>query len=180
MNAALILILTFGILIIKIIWIRTELKFSKKRFNLEMLKTNGIEVLILVLQILAAVFTPLPHTPLSSLVTITGILLYAGGFFLAMWARTTMSKSWGVPGEHAAKQNKLVTTGPFSFSRNPIYIGFLMLYFGFAFAIQSWLIILRIPLAIYFYKSALREEKNLEKIFGKEYLAYKTRVPRFL
>jgi protein-S-isoprenylcysteine O-methyltransferase Ste14 len=176
----LITILTLGIIIIKTIWIRTEIKFSKDRINFDMIKTNAVEAAILILQILAAIYTPLPQGPLSSLITVSGVGMYIGGFILAIWAKNTMSKSWGVPGEHHKKQSKLVTDGPFSFSRNPIYLAFMMLYFGFAIAIQSWLIILRIPLAIYFYKSAVREEKNLEKIFGQEYTDYKKRVPRFI
>ncbi len=180
MNTVLIIVLTLGILIIKAVWIRTELKFSKERFNLQMIKTNAVEALILILQILAAIFTPLPQSSFTHVLVIAGIVMYVSGFVLAFWSRAVMSKSWGVPGEHVAKQNKLVTTGPFSFSRNPIYLAFLLLYFGFAAAIQSWLIILRIPLVIYFYKSTLREEKNLEKMFGKEYVDYKARVPRFI
>lgn len=179
MNTILIIVLTIGIIIIKAVWICTELRFSKERFNMQMLKTNGIEALILLLQILSAIYTPLPKTPFTQMLVVAGIAMYISGFILAFWARAVMSKSWGVPGEHAAKQNKLVTTGPFSFSRNPIYLAFLLLYFGFAAAIQSWLIILRIPLAIYFYKSTLKEEKNLEKLFGKGYTEYKARVPRF-
>ncbi len=176
----LIALLTLGIVIIKVLWIRTEIKFSKERINFDMIKTNFVEAAILVLQILAAIFTPIPQTPFSFLITIAGVAMYIGGFILAIWAKNTMSKSWGVPGEHHKKQDKLVTEGPFGFSRNPIYLAFMMIYFGFAIAIQSWLIILRIPLAIYFYKSAVREEKNLEKIFGKEYTDYKKRVPRFI
>lgn len=180
MSTALIVILTLGIILIKAEWIKTELKFSKSRFNAEMFKTNAVEALILVLQILAAIYTPIPQTPFTWLIVLAGVSMYLAGAILAIWAKTTMSRSWGVPGVHEKKQDKLVTEGPFAFSRNPIYVGFLMLYFGYAIAIQSWLIILRIPLAIYFYKSSVREEKNLEKIFGKEYVAYKKRVPRFL
>lgn len=180
MNTELIIVLTLGIIIIKTIWIRTELRFSKDRLNFDMIKTNGIEAAILILQILAAIFMPIPQGPFSWLITVSGIGMYVGGFILAIWAKNVMSKSWGVPGVHAKKQDKLVTEGPFGFSRNPIYLAFIMLYFGFAIAIQSWLIILRIPLAIYFYKSAIREEKNLEKIFGKPYLTYKKQVPRFI
>ncbi|MBA3723770.1 MAG: isoprenylcysteine carboxylmethyltransferase family protein [Candidatus Levybacteria bacterium] len=176
----LITLLTLGIIIIKVLWIRTELRFAKERLNFEMLKTNSIEALILILQILAAIYMPLPQGPLSLLITVSGIGMYLGGFILAIWAKNVMSKSWGVPGVHHKKQDKLVTDGPFGFSRNPIYLAFIMLYFGFAIAIQSWLIILRIPLAIYFYKSAKKEEENLAKIFGKEYLDYKKRVPLFI
>jgi protein-S-isoprenylcysteine O-methyltransferase Ste14 len=176
----LIVVLTLGIIVIKAIWIQTEIKFSRDRVNLQMIKTNTVEAAILLLQILAAIFTPIPQGPLSWLITVTGVAMYVGGFVLAIWAKNVMSKSWGVPGVHEKKQDKLVTSGPFSFSRNPIYLAFIMLYFGFAIAIQSWLIILRIPLAIYFYKSAKREEVNLNKIFGKEYQSYKKRVPLFI
>jgi protein-S-isoprenylcysteine O-methyltransferase Ste14 len=180
MNSLFIAALTLGIIIIKALWIRTEIRFSRQRINAEMIKTNSVEALILLLQILAAIYTPILKTPFTTVLVIIGTVMYVAGFALALWAKNTMQTSWGVPGEHAAKQNKLVTTGPFSFSRNPIYLGFLMLYFGYALAILSWLIILRIPLAIYFYKSAKREEINLEKMFGKEYVEYKKRVPLFI
>lgn len=180
MNIILLVLLTLGIIIIKTVWIRTELHFSKKRFNLTMVKTNGIEALIIVLQILASIYTPVPKTPFNGILIVVGTLMYIVGYILAFWGRTSMSKSWGIPGEHVAKQNKLITTGPFAFSRNPIYIGFLLIYFGYAAAILSWLIILRIPLAFYFYKSAKLEEKKLEHMFGKQYLDYKAKVPRFI
>jgi protein-S-isoprenylcysteine O-methyltransferase Ste14 len=180
MNYLLIYILTFGIVLIKIIWIRTEIQFSSERINLQMFKTNLVEALILILQIAAALFLPFPNTPLNPVIIICGVAMYIVGFILAFWGRLTMQQSWGVPGEHAAKQDKLVTTGPFAFSRNPIYLGFILIYFGFAAAILSWLIILRIPLVYYFYKSALREEKNLANKFGKEYLDYKKRVSLFI
>lgn len=180
MNATLLILLTLGIVVIKAIWIQTELKFSKKRFNFQMFKTNGIEALIIIVQILAALFTPLPKTPFNNVLVFIGTAMYIVGYILAFWSKSTMSKSWGIPGEHASKQNKLVITGPFAFSRNPIYVAFLLIYFGYAAAILSWLIILRIPLAFYFYKSAIQEEKKLEQIFGKQYLAYKAKVPRFI
>ena len=180
MNYLLIYILTFGIVLIKIIWIRTEIQFSSERINLQMFKTNLVEALILILQIAAALFLPFPNTPLNPVIIICGVVMYIVGFILAFWGRHTMQQSWGVPGEHVDKQDKLVTSGPFAFSRNPIYLGFILIYFGFAAAILSWLIVLRIPLVYYFYKSALREEKNLANKFGKEYLDYKKRVSLFI
>jgi protein-S-isoprenylcysteine O-methyltransferase Ste14 len=180
MTAIFIAALTIGIIAIKTIWIRTEIHFSRERVNAQMFKTNAIEALIIILQILASIYTPIPKTPFNSAIIFTSIVAYIIGSILALWGRNTMSKSWGIPGVHSAKQNKLVTTGPFAFSRNPIYLGFLLLYFGYAAAILSWLIILRIPLAIYFYKSAKKEEINLEKKFGKEYVEYKSRVPLFI
>ncbi len=180
MTALFIAALTVGIIIIKTIWIKTEIRFSRKRVNAQMFKTNAVEAAIIILQILAAVYIPFPATPFNSAIIIVGTACYFIGAFLALWGRKTMSQSWGIPGEHVAKQDKLVTTGPFAFSRNPIYLGFLLLYFGYAAALLSWLIILRIPLSLYFYKSAKKEEVNLEKKFGKEYREYKRRVPLFI
>lgn len=180
MNTLYITVLTAGIIIIKAFWIRTEIHFSKERINFEMFKTNAVEALIIILQILTAIYTPLPKSLFTGILMIIGLIMYVLGLVLAVWGRNTMKQSWGVPGEHAEKQNKLVTKGPFAFSRNPIYLGFLLLYFGYAAAILSWLIILRIPLAMYFYRSAKKEEINLEKMFGKDYVEYKKRVPLFI
>jgi protein-S-isoprenylcysteine O-methyltransferase Ste14 len=176
----LIIILTLAVVAIKIVWIRTELKFSKERFNAQMVKTNAVEAAILVLQILAAYITPFPYTRFNEIIIASGVMMFILGTILVFWAKNTMQQSWGVPGEHADKQSALVMNGPFAFSRNPIYVGFLLIYFGYAIAILSWLIVLRIPLALYFYKSAVMEEKLLEKKFGEKYLQYKKKVPQFI
>lgn len=179
-NTNLILILLSGIILLKIFWLYTEVKFSKSRVNATMLKTNLIEAVILALTALQAIYFPLPSTPFDQLILLSGVIMYATGAILALWARLTMNNVWGIPGQHAAKQNALITSGPFQFSRNPIYLGFLLIYFGFAIAIVSYFVLLRIPLLIYFYKSARTEEKILEKNFGKKYLSYKSKTPLFL
>lgn len=173
----LIAVLLLGIILIKIFWIYTEIKYFKNRLNLKMLKTNSVEAVILILQIVAALLLPIPNNTAGEFIRILGIIMYVTGMIAALWARFTMNKVWGIPGEHAAQQNELITTGPFALSRNPIYFGFVLIYFGFAFAIGSWLFFLRIPLLLYFYRSAKKEEKLLEKRFGEKYLKYKASVP---
>lgn len=176
----LLILMTVGIVLIKIFWIASEIKYFKQRLNWTMLKTNLVEAFILFLQILVVFILPLPKTPFDGFILWFGFALYLVGVVLAVWGRLTMNSVWGIPSEHHKQQNRLVTDGPFAFSRNPIYVGFILIYFGFCIAIKSWLIVLRIPLLIYFYKSAHREEKLLEKTFGKEYSDYKKRVPLFL
>lgn len=177
----LLIILTLGIIIIKLIWIKTEISYFKSRINFTMLKTNVVEVLILILQILAAYITPLPKTSLDGIIITIGVVGYVAGFVFALWGRQSMRHVWGIPGhDDPARQDTLVTSGAFSISRNPIYVGFTLIYLGFAIAIKSWLIILRIPLLIYFYRSAVKEEKIMEQKFGEKYLRYKAKVPRFL
>ena len=76
----------------------------------------------------------------------------------------------------------LVATGPYRFTRNPIYIGFVLAYFGFAIMLTSmWVLLLLIPvLAILQRGVVLREEVYLKRQFGDAYRKYKARVPRWL
>lgn len=76
----------------------------------------------------------------------------------------------------------LVENGPYRFSRNPIYIGLLLIYFGLATALTSVWALLFLPalLAVVHYGIVLREESYLTKKFGAAYKSYQARVPRWL
>jgi protein-S-isoprenylcysteine O-methyltransferase Ste14 len=77
-------------------------------------------------------------------------------------------------------ETKLATTFPFSFSRNPMYLGGVIMCF-------SWSLLQRSPLAAVlsvFLLAVLNhkvkiEELNLARVFGDEYLQYKSSVRRF-
>jgi len=174
-------ILTLGILAIKILWVATEPRRWKDRFSKKMITSNLIEAIILELQLISAIFFPFPTFGYAKYIIIFGTVVYIIGMVFALWARVVMKHTWGFPTEKEKKrQDFLAVTGPFRVSRNPIYVGFILIYFGFAIAIQSWFFFLRFPMVWYFYKSVLQEEKNLEEMFGKEYKDYMKRVPRFL
>ncbi len=172
--------MVIGIIIMKSVWIIDEIRLFKSRLNFTMLKTNVIEVGILALQILQVYYFPFPATEFDGLIMILGIVIYAIGMFFAFWGKYSMNRVWGIPGMHSAKQNKVVTSGAFALSRNPIYVGIILIFLGFSIAIRSWLIILRLPLFIYLYRSIKKEEKILEDEFGKDYIEYKSKTPRFL
>tara|TARA_Y100000310_G_C20530024_1_gene737947 strand:+ start:194 stop:658 length:465 start_codon:yes stop_codon:yes gene_type:complete len=78
--------------------------------------------------------------------------------------------------------SKIVTDGPFHYSRNPIYVGLSIGYLGFAPMFISYWILILFP--AYFLTMTFgvikREEKYLEKKFGQEYLDYKRKVGRWL
>jgi protein-S-isoprenylcysteine O-methyltransferase Ste14 len=76
----------------------------------------------------------------------------------------------------------LVTTGPFRFSRNPLYVALTLCYLGIAIAAQSlWaLALLPLVLAVMQYGVIYREERYLEDRFGAEYVLYKERVRRWI
>jgi protein-S-isoprenylcysteine O-methyltransferase Ste14 len=77
---------------------------------------------------------------------------------------------------------RLVTYGVFSWSRNPLYNGNFLIWMGFV--VMSgvlWFLPVAIVLFAAEYSFIVRyEEGVLESIFGNEYLAYKSRTPRWL
>jgi protein-S-isoprenylcysteine O-methyltransferase Ste14 len=76
----------------------------------------------------------------------------------------------------------LVTTGPFRFTRNPMYVGFALLYAGLAVWLDVIWALIVLPLVIVAVDRIViaREERYLERRFGDEYVAYKQRVRRWL
>jgi protein-S-isoprenylcysteine O-methyltransferase Ste14 len=110
-----------------------------------------------------------------------GIIPIAKGIVLCLWAiglfrtrRTTVLPF--------ARSSVLVTSGPFRFTRNPIYLGVVLMVLGFALLLGS-LGALAGPLgcfALFNYVHIPAEEKVMLVVFGDEYTAYKRRVRRWL
>jgi protein-S-isoprenylcysteine O-methyltransferase Ste14 len=84
-----------------------------------------------------------------------------------------------IPGEPSAV---LLESGPYRFTRNPIYIGFVIFYFGLAIMLTSaWMLLLLIPVLIILQRGVVeREEAYLQAKFGEAYRKYLARVPRWL
>lgn len=76
----------------------------------------------------------------------------------------------------------MVTNGPYRFTRNPMYLGFTLLYLGAAFWVNTaWpVILLPLVLAVMHYGVIVREEAYLERVFAEEYRTYRQRVRRWL
>ena len=81
-----------------------------------------------------------------------------------------------------ASPNLLLTGGPYAFSRNPMYLGWGLIYLGIGLAVNSaWILALFIPVVAYVHFVDIRkEERRLEEQFGDEYLEYQRRVRRYL
>ncbi len=76
----------------------------------------------------------------------------------------------------------IVTTGPYRFTRNPMYVGMAVLYVGLALAFGLLWALAVFPLVVLAVDRLViaREERYLARKFGEEYLAYKRRVRRWL
>ena len=76
----------------------------------------------------------------------------------------------------------IVRTGPYRFSRNPIYLAFSLFQLGIAIWVGSWWLVamLAVAVAIIHYVVVPREERYLEGRFGAEYRDYKAAVRRWL
>ena len=76
----------------------------------------------------------------------------------------------------------LVFAGPYRFTRNPMYLGFLVLSAGIALAANALWPLLMLPFMVVFTNALIiaKEERYLERKFGEEYLGYKRRVRRWL
>ena len=76
----------------------------------------------------------------------------------------------------------ILRTGPYRFSRNPIYVSFTLLYIGIGVWVNSaWLLGMLVPtLIVISYGVIAREERYLARKFGDEYLRYKASVRRWL
>ena len=77
--------------------------------------------------------------------------------------------------------NDIATSGPYSVSRNPLYIGMILLNIGIGCIVNSlWIFLLSAGLAAALQKAVIEpEETYLEKKFGDKYLRYKARVRRW-
>ena len=110
-----------------------------------------------------------------------GLVAAAVGILLASIAiRAFLRAGTNIPTTQAS--TSLVTTGLHGFSRNPIYIGMIILYLGLAVAAGSFTAIgLVIPVGLVLHFLVVRrEEAYLTAKFGAQYLDYIARVPRWL
>lgn len=82
---------------------------------------------------------------------------------------------------YVTKNEELTTTGPYAYTRNPLYLGSMLLAFGFAVAAHSWWTALALALlfALIYWPTIRSEEEFLRGRFG-EYEEYSRRVPRLL
>ena len=117
----------------------------------------------------------------SMLAAAAGSLLLIIGFLLRVWATFYFYKNQ-MKVISLSPQRTLITSGPYRFSRNPLYLGgnvfvFLSAALLFGSPAAVFITIIHLPLVDLFIR---REEKQLERDFGEQWLQYRKRVRRWL
>ncbi len=112
---------------------------------------------------------------------VIGICLLVNGLIFRMWASYTFYKN-GIQVLAIGPQHKLIQSGPYSVSRNPLYFGIISIAFGFSLILGSIFSLIASTLLIIHWHlyQKLFEEKKLEKAFGEEYRRYKKKVSRWI
>lgn len=106
-----------------------------------------------------------PNLPMLAI----GLALAVAGEALRIWAAGCISKN-----------ARLACGGPFGFVRNPLYLGSLLIAFGYCFMSGLWWSFLLTALFYYYfyYGTIYNEEEHLRNVLGEPYVQYTNAVPR--
>ena len=112
---------------------------------------------------------------------VCAIALFLAGFGLMMWAWAGFQRA-KTPIRPTDTATTLVIGGPFRFTRNPMYLGIVLMLLAAVFGVGTWPMLLA-PIGFFLIISAVfipYEEQRLKEIFGKQYENYQKRIRRWL
>lgn len=140
---------------------------------------------ILMLVFIHGLFFPFVKTGIitqlsNHVFTLSGVVLTLASFIFTLYAQNAMSESWRIGIDENVK-TRLVTTGPFKYTRNPIFMAMLATLAGLFLITPTYTMGMLFVASYLLINIQVRlEEEHLQKIHGKEYSDYKKRVGRFL
>jgi len=139
-----------------------------------------IYVTLILIMTVAAVYIGKMECFSAGVISIMKLPLYIAGFILIalgviLWVQAVLISKI----DKNISENKLVTTGAYALVRNPIYSAFAIIFTG-VLCLQNNVFLLIFPFVYWILMSILvrKEEVVLEKIFGQEYILYKSKVNR--
>jgi protein-S-isoprenylcysteine O-methyltransferase Ste14 len=125
--------------------------------------------------------SPVPFLPVDLPAGWLGAIVFVLALALVAWAIVTITRAGSnVPTN--LPTTAIVESGPYRFTRNPIYLGMFLGLIGLAIAFDNlWLLMMLVPFALVIhYGVVAREEAYLERKFGDAYRGYRSRVRRWL
>ena len=119
-------------------------------------------------------FVPRNVALLGPLITVCAVLLFLFSYREFRRAGTSVRGS--------ERTSTIVQTGPYGFSRNPIYLAFILFVLGLSVWLNNlWLLVTLVPaVGVIAMVVIPREERFLERNFNDQYSSYKARVRRWL
>ncbi len=183
--AALTLVLLIVTVVTRVLWLRRQ-GVAAMRFG----KTDRTDFLIppFALFYFYLVFAhafgwpTVAHSVLfrSTLLAWAGVACCLVGLALMVWSVISFGRSFRV-GIDTERPDRLVTTGAFGFSRNPIYTAFAFVLTGQFLVFPNWVLLIYLIAGFWlFHRQVLREEAYLKGHYGEEYAEYCKKVRRYL
>jgi protein-S-isoprenylcysteine O-methyltransferase Ste14 len=124
---------------------------------------------------------PLPFLPANLPAAWLGAMVFVLALALVAWAIVTITWAGSnVPTN--LPTTTIVESGPYRFTRNPIYLSMFLGLIGLVIAFDNlWLVMMLVPFALVIrFGVVAREEAYLERKFGDDYRGYRSRVRRWL
>ena len=148
--------------------------------DLRLVRPPFVYLISLATGALIQIATPLPFLP-GTLALPLGVPLVVLAIALFTYS-VARFRAAGTPVPARKPTTAIVRTGPYRFSRNPIYLAFSLLQLGIAISVNSlWLLATLVgAVALIHWVVIPKEEAYLERRFGADYTDYKATVRRWL
>jgi protein-S-isoprenylcysteine O-methyltransferase Ste14 len=117
----------------------------------------------------------LEHQPTGVVLIVIGLVIAVSGVLTFRLQRAEIAPS-------SEKHSTLVASGPFKLTRNPMYLGLVVIGVGAALMAGTWLMWL-VPVIVFLLDEFVIipfEERSVERAYGDAFRAYKARVRRWL
>jgi protein-S-isoprenylcysteine O-methyltransferase Ste14 len=112
-----------------------------------------------------------------------GSLLYFPGLALVLWGRVVLGEMYNVSsgfGVQLYSGHRLITHGPYTIVRHPMYVGILLAGLGGLLIYRTWTFMVVVATFVGLIRRARREEQALAAEFGEEWAAYRRSVPAWI
>jgi len=131
--------------------------------------SNILSMVVLIVGFIYSIFLPLQ---LNTLWFYIGVFIFLFGLIFDVTALYTLRE---------AKPDRLFTTGPYRYSRHPVYFGFFLIYVSISLMSLSWIfLVFTIIFGVNLLIVVPAEERYCLKTYGKEYQEYMERTPRWI
>ncbi|WP_311044185.1 MULTISPECIES: protein-S-isoprenylcysteine O-methyltransferase [unclassified Rhizobium] len=119
--------------------------------------------------------------PLAGWALALGTIVYAAGIWIFRRTHKELGRNWSISLE-IREEHKLISTGPYSVIRHPMYTSFLLMALGQACLLANWFVGMAglIGFAFLFFLRVHREEKMMIEFFGPQYRDYMDRTKRII